>query len=249
MGVDQVRDIGVFDDRWTLRFVRRFSAGIDRVWRAVSSDELNIWLYPVSRVDLRLGGTARFTWGQPEDAAQNFKITKLDPPRLIRFASTDRGGRVDHVGFIQFELQADGDGTLFTFIQRLRPSESQVAGDATDATLPGGTDTAWRPGMLAGFHLNMAALGAWVRTTLDPATLAAEITRRIDLTNDGRYVDIQSADELAYAEGSPSWNELVEVYFDYVELYLPARNGRRPKDPATYPGLTADLAARRGGGR
>ena len=45
-------DISNFDDRYTMRFVRRYAANVELVWRAVTGDELNIWLYPVTRVEL-----------------------------------------------------------------------------------------------------------------------------------------------------------------------------------------------------
>lgn len=254
MPADERLDVATFDTRYTMRFVRCFPVPIERVWHAVTSEELNIWLYPVTRVDLRLGGRASFTWGQPEHEPQICKITKLKPPELIRFASTDKAGRVDHKGYMQFELAAVEEGTRFTFIQKMSPvpEGERVAADAAlpkDAALPGGPDTPWRPGFVAGFHLNMDALGVWVGKDWTPEQTHAEVERRIASVDDkDDEVDGEGywlADELAYGAGSPRWTQLVEVYYDYIRAFLPTRNGRSPQDLSTYPGLAADLASRR----
>jgi uncharacterized protein YndB with AHSA1/START domain len=243
-------DVATFDNRYTMRFGRYFPVPIERVWHAVTSEELNIWLYPVTRVDLKLGGRASFTWGQPEHAPQICKITKLKPPELIRFATTDKAGRVDHKGYLQFELEPSGGGTRFTFIDKVSPvpEAERVASDQEfpkDAAFPGGADAPWRPGFVAGFHLNMDALGICVAMVWTPERIQDEVERRISSVNgevDGEGYWL--ADELAYAHGSPRWTQLVDVYYDYIRRFLPSRNGRAPEDLSTYPGLAADLASR-----
>ncbi|MEM7365340.1 MAG: SRPBCC domain-containing protein [Pseudomonadota bacterium] len=245
-------DIANFDDRYTMRFVRRYDASVERVWRAVTSDELNIWLYPVTRVELKVGGRATFTWGQAEDNPQVFKVTKLETCQVIRFASTDTTGRVDHRGFMQFNLEPDGEGTLFTFTQRmsrLPESERVPQSDAIpkDAAQPGGPDNPFKPGFVAGFHLNMDALGAWL--TGDGADwsddqISSEAQKLIDFVNDGQPPE--RADEIAYETGSPRWQLLVEVYFDHLTAYLPNEKGVSQKNPEHYIGLSADIASRQG---
>lgn len=250
MPADERLDVATFDNRYTMRFVRYFPVPIERVWHAVTSEELNIWLYPITRVDLKLGGRASFTWGQPEDEPQIFKITKLKPPELIRFATTDKAGRVNHKGYLQFELERSGRGTRFTFIDKVSPvpEAQRVARDVQlpkDAAFPGGPDAPWRPGFVAGFHLNMEALGIWLSMDWTPERIRDEVERRISSVND--KVDGEGywlADELAYAGGTPRWTQLVEVYYDYIRRFLPSRNGRAPEDPSTYPGLAADLESR-----
>jgi uncharacterized protein YndB with AHSA1/START domain len=58
--------LAVFLDRWTMQHERVYSHPIERVWEAVSTSEhLDVWLMPVSRVDARIGGRAAFSWGGP----------------------------------------------------------------------------------------------------------------------------------------------------------------------------------------
>ncbi len=239
-------DIANFDDRYTMRFVREYAAPIDRVWHAVTTEELNLWLYPVSRIDARRGGLASFTWGQPEHTPDRYKITKFDPPHLIRFASIDDQNRVDRRAYLEFRLEAIGSGTRLTFVQGLSavPEEERIddADLPKDAAFPGGADTPWRPGFVAGFHLNMDALGVWTERQWSAEKTRTEIEKQIQAANDGRYVAI--ADDWAYGAGSPTWVKLVAVYYDYLERFLPSRHGVPPEDPAGYAGLARDLALR-----
>ena len=202
-------DISNFDDRYTMRFVRLYAANVELVWRAVTGDELNIWLYPFTRVELKLGGRATFTWGQPDTNPQVFKVTKLEACQVIRIAITDASGRVDHKSFMQFDLEQDGEGTLCMITQRMSrvPESERVPDSATtsrDAAHPGGPDTPWLPGFVAGFHLNMDALRAWL--TGDGAKwskekISTEVQKLIDFVNDGQPPE--RADEIAYETGSP----------------------------------------------
>ena len=239
-------DIANFDDRFTMRFIREYVASIDRVWQAVTTEELNLWLYPVSRIDARRGGLASFTWGQPEHTPDRYKITRFDPPRLIRFASVDDQDRVDRRAYLEFRLEAIGSGTRFTFVQGLSavPEEDRIddAGLTKDAAFPGGPDTPWRPGFVAGFHLNMDALGAWIEFAWSEEKTRAEVEKQIRAANAGKSVAI--ADDWAYGAGSPSWEKLVGVYYDYLERFLPSQRGIPPEDPAGYVGLARDLANR-----
>jgi uncharacterized protein YndB with AHSA1/START domain len=57
-----------FVDADTLVYDRRYPHPIERVWKAVSTGEhLDVWLFPVTRVEQRVGGRATFTWGGPEE--------------------------------------------------------------------------------------------------------------------------------------------------------------------------------------
>lgn len=243
-------DIANFDDRYTMRFVREYGASIDRVWRAVTTEELNLWLYPVSRIDARRGGFVSFTWGQPEHTPDRYKITKFEPPNLIRFASIDATDRVDHRTYLEFRLEPMGagthSGTRLTFTQRLSavPEADRVDDDdlPKDAAFPGGPDAPWRPGTVAGFHLNMDALGVWTSFDWSEDKIRGEIDGAIRAADDGRAPE--TADDWAYGAGSPRWQQLVAVYYDYLARFLPSRRGVPPEDPAGYRGLAWDLANR-----
>ena len=53
--------LAVFVDRTTMRHERTYPHGIESVWDTVTtSEQLNVWLLPVSKVDRRLGGRCSF---------------------------------------------------------------------------------------------------------------------------------------------------------------------------------------------
>lgn len=54
--------LGEFEDRCTIRYVRFYPVEVARVWKAVTtSEQLNVWLYPMSRVEPRMGGRCSFS--------------------------------------------------------------------------------------------------------------------------------------------------------------------------------------------
>ena len=218
-------DLASFDDRYTLRYVRVFRAPIERVWRAVTTaEELNIWLYPISRVEPRLGGRVSFTWGRPEHDPQVGEITVFEPPRRLRFRW--RGlGQEEHGagGYIEFALEAVDGGTRFTFIDRYDPGfrhdQSGVEPHDKAASLPAGPDTPWRPGFVAGFHLNFDYLSDFLREDWP----AERIRERSE-----RNVEIASGKRAGSFEPGPNspWSKLVELYHEHIRLSCPPAAGR-----------------------
>jgi uncharacterized protein YndB with AHSA1/START domain len=225
-------DLASFDDRYTLRYVRVYRAPIERVWRAVTtSDELNIWLYPVSRVEPKLGGRLSFTWGGPERDPQIGEVTVFDPPRRIRFQWRRPGQAAGSFppGYMEFALESVPEGTRFTFVDRVgsdsRQDQSQVDPKDKSWSLPAGPDTPWRPGFVAGFHLNVDDLAAFLAEASSTEQIQKESERQVGIANSTLRSSYPS--EIAFlndrygVERTRAWRDLVEIYHDHIESSCP----------------------------
>lgn len=206
--------LGQFSDRQTLRYVRIYPVPLERVWRAVTTSEaLNVWLYPVSRVEQRLGGRCSFSWGKPEDPTLAGEVLRFEPRRCVRYGTP--------AGYIQFELEPVEGGTRFTFTQYFHPDfrhpDGEFADDDPSAALPAGPDTPWRPGFVAGFHLNFRQLGRFLEEDWPEAQLRDESARRVAIANAG-------GDRARLGAGPESdWRELVDVYTTHIRETCPPR--------------------------
>jgi len=119
-------------DQATLRFERRLSHSVERVWGAITDPhELEAWWGRVN-VELRAGGPMRIAWLNG-DVTMDATITELDPPRLLEIEG-------DPHGTLRFELAPDGDDTVLTFVAR-----SQIPEE-------------FRSKVLAGWHFHLDAL-------------------------------------------------------------------------------------------
>ena len=120
----------------TMRFERRLGHPLERVWMAITDPgEIEAW-WGRATVDLRPGGTMRIQWLNG-DVTMPATITELDPPHVLEIEG-------DPHGTLRFELAADGDDTVLTFVAR-----SQVPDD-------------FRGKVLAGWHWHLEALEAFV---------------------------------------------------------------------------------------
>jgi uncharacterized protein YndB with AHSA1/START domain len=166
-------DLAVFVDRHTMRYDRRYPHPIELVWEAVSTSEhLDVWLLPVTRVERRVGGRCSFTWGgAEEDGMQVGTVTDFDPPRLITYTFEVPAG------FMRFELEPDSDGTLlhFTLWWPVPPGATMEPEEWPGGDLPAGGDTAWRPGSIAGFHELLDDLGRYLQGEFTAADRAANV--------------------------------------------------------------------------
>jgi uncharacterized protein YndB with AHSA1/START domain len=144
-----------FVDRDTMTYERRYPHPIERVWDAVSTGEhLDVWLFPVTRVDQRVGGRATFTWGGPEeDGVEEYEVREFDPPRRITFAAQGMPA------WMRFDLAPDGsDATVLSFTLHW--------------PAPEGVESPWQPNSLARFHDMLDCLagyleGAWTSASMD----------------------------------------------------------------------------------
>ena len=109
------QDLGTYvdlDGRPAVRFVRTYPHAIERVWRAVTSpDELRHWFPSQVAIELKAGGTIRFS-GDPYAEDRCGTVLACDPPRRLAFTWADDE--------LRFELEpVDGGQTRFTLINVL----------------------------------------------------------------------------------------------------------------------------------
>lgn len=195
-----------FEDAHTLRYVRFYPVETSRIWQAVTSAEaLNVWLYPVTKVEPRLGGRCSFTWGAPDDPAAEGTVSRFDPPRRVRY-------ELGPENWIQFDLLALEGGTRLTFTQYFgagfrHADDGELEGK--DGAQPAGPGTPWRAGFLAGFHLNFVFLGRFLEDDWPADRIAEESRRRVDVANSGAVEDHPPA-------SADAWKRLVDVYYDHI---------------------------------
>ena len=206
-------DLADFDSRYTMRYVRTLGAPVERVWRAVTDPEqLNVWLLPVTEIDLRPGGRCRFSWGAPGDTAREGSVLVYEPPHRVRYGTEDDA--------IEFVLEPAPEGTRLTFLQlfsdRFSQPDSDYDPDDPGAVLPA-PGTPWRPGFVAGFHVALDDLARFVADPWPPARIHAESERRIAIANDPNR---RLEDEDEHEPGL--WRELVEVYTKRIRDRIPA---------------------------
>lgn len=202
-----------FQDAHTLRYARFYPVEMARVWTAVTSAEhLNVWLYPVTKVEARLGGRCSFTWGAPDDPTVEGTVSRFDPPRRVRY-------ELGPENWIQFDLRAVEGGTRFTFTQYFGPGFRHADDgrlDGKDGAQPAGPGTPWRAGFIAGFHLNFRYLGEFLDEAWPEQRIEHESRRRIEAASSSVVED--------HPPGSQrEWRRLVDVYHDHVIATCPKR--------------------------
>ena len=92
-------------DRNTIAFERRFPDKLERVWSAITVDEIDHW-FMKPELDLRVGDAFSFEKGW------DGWISELENQCYVQFNSS-------HESFTRFEIELDGDGTLFHLIDKL----------------------------------------------------------------------------------------------------------------------------------
>jgi uncharacterized protein YndB with AHSA1/START domain len=180
-----------FIDRFTMEYLRAYPHPIERIWRAiVEPEEFRIWFIP-GRLDPRVGG--RYWFG--DDGFQG-AVTAIEPPRRLALADDNPGQT------FAYELSEAETGTQMRFLHRFSPGAAfeekpdpsvgaerswELGGD-----LPGGLDTPWRPGFVAGFHDMFDRLGAFL-----------------------------AGDEEGARGNQARWSELIGVYRDHIRQAIP----------------------------
>jgi uncharacterized protein YndB with AHSA1/START domain len=104
------------DGKQVIRFERRLSHPVERVWAALTEpDELIRW-WGDADVELAQGGRFDMRWLNTDDegnsAEMHATITELEPPHVLETSG-------DMHGVLRWELRPDGDGTLLTFTSTL----------------------------------------------------------------------------------------------------------------------------------
>jgi hypothetical protein len=136
------------------------------------------------------------------------EVTRFEPRRCVRYGTP--------AGYIQFELQPMEGGTRFTFTQYFDPDfrhpEGTFAPGDKGAATPAGPDTPWRPGFMAGFHLNFRDFATFLQEDWPLERVRAESERRVVLANSG-----------GRTEPDPEWAKLVDEYTAHVRHTFPRR--------------------------
>ena len=200
-----------FKDRHTLRYVRFYPVEVARVWKAVTTSEfLDVWLYPVTKVEPKLGGRCSFSWGSPDDPTASGTVSRFEPMNRVRY-------ELGPANYIQIDLKRVEGGTRFTFTQFFgpefrHPDDGMLEGkDGVQAAGPG---TPWRAGFLAGFHLNFEFFGQFLIEDWPEERIGAKSRQLVDIANAADVLDWPPA-----AEGA--WKGLVDVYYDHIVATYP----------------------------
>lgn len=114
-------------DAFDLRFERRISRPVEKVWAALSTPErIADWL-TAAELDLRVGGRFKLRFDEPEPSEFEGRIVELDPPRLIAW-TWPHEKHPDSV--VRWELFPDGGGCRLVMTQThlLPPQLTGIAG-------------------------------------------------------------------------------------------------------------------------
>lgn len=156
---DLERNLGGFDERYSMRHSRMYPHEIGHVWEAVTtSPAFDDWFMPISIVEPTLGAECSFSFGGPFEVASHGTVDEMVEGSLINYQCEFFAHR--------FELsEVDGD-TRCDFLQVYSPDfrheilHAEPDGEGLD--LPAGVDVAWRPGMVAGYHVSLDILGYYL---------------------------------------------------------------------------------------
>jgi len=111
------------DGRPALRFERRLTHPVERVWRAVTDPgELSHWFPARMDADLHPGGHITFTFPDADMPLTEGEVKEFDPPSLFEFTWGDDRLRI--------ELEPAGQGCLLRFTHFLAERD-QAARDAS----------------------------------------------------------------------------------------------------------------------
>ena len=98
--------------RWQLTFTRTLSHPREKVWRAITEAEhLEAWFPTTIEGERATGARLRFAFREGEGPTEEGEMLVYDPPSILEF----RWGKGET---LRFELRADGEGTLLTFVNR-----------------------------------------------------------------------------------------------------------------------------------
>lgn len=138
------------DGQTLLRFERRYSHPVERVWNALTRPEqVAQWFCGTSDVELELVEGGRFSIritgpselldliGGEDTDGMAATVRRVEPPRVFEHSFLD-----DPASFARYELEPDGDGCLLHLTVAVPSREGAVEGK-----------------FLIGFHMSLEALG------------------------------------------------------------------------------------------
>ena len=152
------------DGRPAVRFSRLYDHPVDRVWQFVTdADELERWFPSRAEIELRPGGTVRFS-GDPYMEDSTGRVLAVDPPRHLSF---EWGGDE-----LRFDLEETGEkSTRFTLTNVLDAQDSAARNGAGWEVCLAARDARARGEETAGPHAGAGA--PWKE--LDTAYVAAGV--------------------------------------------------------------------------
>jgi hypothetical protein len=177
--------LATFVDRHTMVYERVYAHSIERVWDAVSTaSHLDVWMLPETKVERRLGGTCGFGWGGP--AEELATVTVWEPPTTVEYTHGDGS-------YMRFDLEAHDAHTMLRFTMHFLPAPNNAPVDGDPGgDLPGGLDTAWRPGFLAGFHDFVDRLGPYLSGEWSLEDTRRELERTVSEGFDAEELALQA---------------------------------------------------------
>ena len=167
--------LGTFIDPYTFRYEREYLHPPERVWEAITSAEhMDAWFMPRNQIEAKLGGRFAFGFGGEPGPAQSGVISEFDPPRLVEFLY-DNGNR------LRYELHPIDGGTRLYLTDAFNPALRHADGLSQEpgADLPGGVDTPWHPGFMAGFLIALINLDGYLAGKGPTLQDAEDMVRRV----------------------------------------------------------------------
>jgi uncharacterized protein YndB with AHSA1/START domain len=145
------------EDGVGVRFERRFSHPIERVWRAVTeAGELAAWFPDTIEGEFAQGAEVRFPKFAEMGLPSVGTVTEFDPPRLLTFTWGPSS--------LSFELETDGDGCRLVLTDMLPREETaknaagwEVCLGDLEARLAGEDPTEWSEDRWSTLHEAYAA--------------------------------------------------------------------------------------------
>jgi uncharacterized protein YndB with AHSA1/START domain len=167
--------LGTFIDRYTFRYEREYPHPPERVWEAITTAEhMDAWFMPRNKIEAKPGGRFAFGFGGDPGSTWSGVISEFDPPRALEF-------RYHNGNRLRYELRPIDGGTRLYLVDAFDPAfrhddkTSQKAG----ADQPGGPDTPWRPGFMAGFLIALINLDGYLAGKGPTLQDAEEMVRRV----------------------------------------------------------------------
>ncbi|MFJ7345572.1 SRPBCC family protein [Streptomyces sp. NPDC101110] len=109
------------DGRPAVRFSRLYDHPVDRVWQFVTdADELERWFPSRAEIELRPGGTVRFS-GDPHMEDSTGRVLAVDPPRHLSF---EWGGDE-----LRFDLEETGEKSTRLTLTNVLDAQDSAAGN------------------------------------------------------------------------------------------------------------------------
>jgi uncharacterized protein YndB with AHSA1/START domain len=178
---------GRFIDEATLEYERIFPHPIERVWRAITEPaEMREWFAAGTPESISLPRDPGGDWRIGDQGGWAGRVTRLDPPRLVRFDHAPGAPSCDAGAYFQYELEPVAGGTRMLFTHHL-PGVAGGLARAGDGVAGGWHEifdrlTEWLNGVPVGVGLPETDAGraaaVWAAARVRAGDFDAETARR-----------------------------------------------------------------------